>query len=534
MRTHAFVACLAGCSGSGSLDLELSLPTQADLRPTGMTTVTVTATRPGESPIATTSVLSGDAFTAGDLPIGEDIHIGIVLRDVSNRIVGVGEAAEPISITGDQSTQLTIPVRRPFVFAASGSELYSFDPTLDPRDAKFQGQLGVTSAEFTVSVGGDRLAVIAGAQVQVVVTATNTISGTIAIPGGVTDATAIPGTHKLAVAHAGGIAIVDLDTNTMINAEVGAVDRVTVGPSADGTMFAFGLIDRTEVPQNPPALTTCTGSSSLVTVNVATGTASAPRPFDQAVSDLAAASASPTLYATLPCADQVVQISGDPASDAGAVALTNVAALNRAAVATVAGDRLFAIGVTPSDPTCAVACSPATAIVCQANQFQSITNRLAWVEAGARLNLLSIPIAGGTPISIEIPGRTETIINIGDPAMGHAQVLKALGSTVNDLVALAGGQYIALVTQSRYYIEQYESGASVVLPCLDVTTSDWLLIDMATSSIAQRVRTSCNPIVGNTNVMEFRNWACDTPPEGEVSTFPSYQPRSVGALFGAR
>lgn len=507
---------------------------QADLRPTGMTTVTVTATVPGESPIATTSVLAGNAFTAGDLPIGDDVHIGVVLRDVSNRIVGVGEAAEPITIARDETTQLTIPVRRPFVFAASGSELYSFDPTLDPRDAKFQGQLGVSSAEFTVSVGGDRLAVIAGAQVQVVVTATNTVSGTIAIPDGVTDASSIPGTHKLAIAHGGGIAIVDLDTSTMTNAEVGPVDRVTVGPAADGTMFAFGLVDRAAVPQDPPALTTCTGGSSLVAVNVATGAASAPRAFGQAVSDLAAAPASPKLFATLPCTDQIGEVIGDPSADTGTVGVSAVAVLNRAAVATVTGDRLFAIGVTPSEPTCAVSCAPTTSIVCPANQFQTVTNRLAWVEAGARLKLLSIPIAGGMPITIEIPGRTETIINTGDPAMGHAQVLKALGTTVHDLVALAGGQYIALVTESRYYIEQYESNTTVVLPCLDVTTSDWLLIDMANSSIAQRVRTACKPTVGNTDVMEFRNWACDTPPEGEVSTFPSYQPRSVGALFGAR
>ena len=45
-----------------------------------MTTVTVTATFPGESPLTTTSVIENNTFTAGDLPIGSDVQLGVVLR----------------------------------------------------------------------------------------------------------------------------------------------------------------------------------------------------------------------------------------------------------------------------------------------------------------------------------------------------------------------------------------------------------------------------------------------------------------------
>ena len=63
MRICALVALLAtGClPEQGSLELSLSLPTEASLRPTGMTTVTVTATGTEESvsrSIQSVSVLS--------------------------------------------------------------------------------------------------------------------------------------------------------------------------------------------------------------------------------------------------------------------------------------------------------------------------------------------------------------------------------------------------------------------------------------------------------------------------------------------
>ncbi len=522
---------LAGCpsNNSGSLVLTLSLPSRPDLRPTGMTTVTVTATAPGESPIGTTSVLSSGPVRAGELPVGTEIQIGVVLRDVSNRIVGVGEAGRAIDVVGDQATKLSIPVRRPFVYAASGSALYSYDPTLDPRDAKFQTMLGgVSGPQFTVSVGGDRLAVVSDNQVQVVVTSTNTVMGMISIPGMVTDAAAVPGSHKLAVAHGGGIAIVDLDAGTVANAMVGPVDRVTVGPGGTGAMVAYGLVGRVLPPDKPMMLATCSGTSKIVAVAVDAPAAAMPASVTAAVSDLAAAPDVPMLFATLPCSGKVAKVGG--VIEGGALTLTDVVDLERAAVLTVAGDRVWAAGTKMSAPACTGGCTAATPVACP----QPAGNHLAFVTEGAHIIVKSIPLDGATPpITLDAPGRRETMVDKNDTARQHAQVLKALGVVPSDLVTLPGGQYVGLITKSRYYIEELTAPfGQRILPCLDATTSDWMLIDMASSSVSQRVRTSCEVIVGSGAF--FDKWECDEPPAGERNAFTQYQPTSIGALFGSR
>lgn len=532
MRSLALIACLAACSseGTGSLELTLTLPTDPDLRPAGMTTVTVTATEPGGPPMSTTSVLVDGRFSAGDIPIGADVQIGVVLRDVSNRIVGVGQAGHPVDIVGDQPTQLAIPVRRPFVYASSGSALVSFDPTLDPRDPRFQGTLaGITAPRFTISVGGDRLAVVTDSQVHVVETATNAIRGMIPVPAGTRDAAAVPGTAKLAVAHAAGITIVDLDTSTAVTADVGPVDRVTVGPGGDGALVAYGLVARVAPPDLPPPMGACDGSSSLVRVAIDSAAASAPIELGEAVSDLAAAPDGGLVFATLPCAGQVARLASD--IDIAGVTLEKVSDLERASALSVQGDRIYAAGTATATPYCGTtACNASTQVACPATQ----SNAAIYASEGARLVVQSISFDGERPIVLEIPGRRETIIDIEDDARQHAQVLKAMGAVPIDLVTLPGGQYLAVQMESRYYIASLTSGFETLLPCLDVSTSDWLLVDLASASIAQRVRTYCNvDAVGQPAI--FSDWDCDLPPEGERNALPlDYQPGSLGALFGAR
>jgi hypothetical protein len=146
--------------------------------------------------------------------------------------------------------------------------------------------------------------------------------------------------------------------------------------------------------------------------------------------------------------------------------------------------------------------------------------------------VLSSPLDGGMPVTIDLPDRRETLLDEDDPASSHAQVLRAFGTVPVDLVALPGGQHVGIVTTSNYYIEELTGGGLTVLPCLNATTADWLLLDLANSSIASRVRTSCSLEVGQADL--FPNWKCDVPPPGEQSAFGEYVPLSVGALFGAR
>jgi hypothetical protein len=531
MRTAAVVACLAGCTSSGSLDLELQLPNNPDLRPQDMTTITVLAQSPAMDPIANTAQIDGSHFSAGDLPVGKNIAIDVLLHDVSNRLVGIGEAPTTIEIDGDKGTQLSMPVRRPFVYAASGSQLYSYDPSLNPIvDMKFQGQLqGLSNPALAISVGGDRLVVASGSQLQVIETATNMVKGSpISINGAVHDVAPVPGASKVAVAHGGGLAIVDLDSQTVTNVNGPSVDRITVGLATDGTMTAFGLVGRVTAPAGPTDM--CAGVSSLVTAQIDSPPPSVQAmPLTKPVSDIAANPSSAALFATEPCDGKVVKLDGEVSSD--------VALLERAAVLTVAGGRIWAAGSHASSPVCLPGntCPPAATAGCSSTTGSS--GQISYVVPGANVLVESIPITGGQPVTLMVPERRETFVNTDDEADQHAEVLHSLALEPLDLVALPGGQYVSLVTTNSYFItELVDQGTlSVIIPCLLATTGDWLLLDMASSSVAQRVRTQCNLTVGAYDSSTiFRHWKCDDAPAGQASAFPDYMPVSVGALFGAR
>lgn len=536
MRICALVACLVtACNaGQGSLELDLSLPTKPELRPIGMTTVTVTATFPGESPISTTSVIEDNKFAAGDFPVGRDAQIGVVLRDVSNRIVGVGEAGQTIDIVGDEATQITIPVRKPFVYASGAAPLISYDPTLDPRDDAFQSTVpGVSAGLFTISVGGDRAAVVTTNQVLVVATAENMVTGMIPIPSMPRDATAVPGTHKIAVAHATGITIVDLDTSTVATAGVGPVDKVTAGPAENGTMYAYGLIGRVAPPELPPPMGMCSGSSSIVTIEVDNPTTAMPKAISMAVSDIAAAPDTTALFASLPCAGRVARVTGDPTLEVGDLTLDEIATVERASVLAVAGNRIWAAGTQVSMPECSSGsgdCAATSMVSCTGGT----SNDVVYVDQGASIIVSSIPLDGGDPIKFVAPPRRETIIDSRDDAMQHAQLLKAISAVPVDLVTLPGGQYVSLITKSRYFIVTLRNiiTGEVILPCLDAETHDWMLFDLASSAVSQRVRTFCSVVV-QPMTGQFPMWQCDQPPESETSEM-EYKPTSVGALFGAR
>lgn len=532
MRVLLPVTCaslLAACGGEGTFDLQLVLPQDPTLRPTGMTTVTVSLTQGDQPPVATTSVLDGNSFSAGDLPAANDVRIDVQLRDVSNRLVGVGEADSLVDLTAGKETTVEIPVRRPFVYASNGTSLLSFDPTLDSTDGDFQGQLaGVSGApQVAISVGGDRLAIVSSNAITVFATDTNKVVGNpIPLQGTTRDAAYVPNTRKVAVASDKGIAIVDIDSGAIQSTQIVGVERITVGPSSDGRLIAHGLIDRVAPEVNP--LLECTGSSSLVSIDVDAPPATAQAfPLSAAISDLAAAPESVGLFAALPCAGKVSRVTGD--IDSGTPALEDFATLPRASVLAVAGGRVIAAGTKASDPTCSPSCQPTSSTACSGPTPMSKVN---FVDTGANLVVLSIPLAGGMPVTIDLPARRETLLDESDPANAHAQVLNAFGTVPLDLVALPGGQHVGLVTTSNYYIEELQDQGFTVLPCLNASTADWLLLDLASGSTASRVRTSCELVVGQSDL--FPNWKCDVPPIGEQSAFGEYVPLSVGALFGAR
>ncbi|HUJ60045.1 MAG TPA: hypothetical protein VLX92_16180 [Kofleriaceae bacterium] len=534
----ALVFCLTACTTSGSLDLDLELPQSSGLRPQGMTTVTVLASSADMPETENTSLLDGSSFAAGDLPVDNQVQIDVLLRDESSRLVGVGEAEQRVDIVADRTTDLTIQVRKPFVYASDGKTLYSYDPTLDSRDPSFQGKVaGVASPIAVVPVGGSELAIGEPGEVQIIDTATDVVSQkSIALPSGATlhDLAPVPGTHQIAIAHSMGISIADLDSLAINTAAVGSVDRVTVGPGSDGKMVAYGLVGAAKPASSP--LVACTGTSSLIAVSVDSPQTGTPTALPDAVAGIAAAPDQAALFAVAPCTGEVDKVGGTlgfgdaPAS--GPITLDKVSSLPNAAVIAVLSDRVWAAGTASSTAVCeSGSCSTSTQIGCP----EPSGNHLAYTQTGAHLIVQSIPIAGGDTTEIDLPARTETMINTDDPAHQHAQVLNSLGDVPTDLVVLPGDQYISLVTQSQYYIESLTDGPppdNILLPCLLGTTGDWLLIDSASTSIAARVRTECNLTVGPSDF--FTMWQCGDTAAGEGSTNGDYMPTTVGALFGAR
>jgi hypothetical protein len=521
------------------LDLELTLPTEPDLRPPpfvgmapAMGTVTVLATGPEIAPFEVTTALTGSSFKAGEIDVANHVQLKVLVHDVSNRLVGLGEAPELVDIVGEEKKTVTIPVRKPFIYASSGSALYTFDTTLDPRDTKFQGKLPGVAPTAGVTVGGDRFVVAGGTSLQIIETATHKVIGNpITLPGAINDLAPVPSMKKVAVAHASGIAIVDIESGMVTNAAVGAVDRVTVGPAGDGRMVAYGLVGRVAPPDLPPQLVACTGMSSVVAVFVDAPAVTAPKPLGGAVSAISAAPSQAAVFAALPCAGQVARIDGDPTSEVAQLTLMKMSTLSYAAAVAVLGDRVYAVGTKPAVAMCTMGgCTPTSSTACP----ETSNNRVGYVSEGARLLVQSLPAAGGPDVTVELPERRETMLDTGDGARSHAQVLHPLGSVPLDLVALPGGRYVSVVTRNSYYIESAtDTTFGVILPCLKTSTADWLLVDLASSSIVQRVRAHCMI----TNVRPgalFPNWACDEPPEAERSTQGDYIQTSVGALFGVR
>ncbi|CAN5575146.1 hypothetical protein BH11MYX1_BH11MYX1_22750 [soil metagenome] len=520
----------AACTNSGALDLQLSLPTDPDLRPTGMTSVSVVASSAEIDTLTNTSILDpgSRSFSARDLPVGKGIQIDVLFHDDSNRLVGVGESPTLIDIVGDKKIALAIPVRKPFIYTSSGTKLYSYDPTLDQRAPKFQGTLaGVTAPLFAVSVGGDRLVLASATSLSIIDTATNRVTGSpITIPGTIKDAATIPSSHRIAVAHSTGISIVDLDSGTVTTGGGVSVDRVSVWPTLDGHVVAYGLVARVAPPVGP--VDTCTGMSSLILVDVDhPEPAPTPVPLGVAVADLAAAPNTPALFAALPCTGKVSRYDNG--------GFTDVATLPRAAVLTVSGEKVWAAGTRPATPVCGnnsgtTACTPAALPDCSS----TASVQLGYVTTGAALVVESIPLAGGAATEVDVPEPRETMIATNDPARQHAQVLRALSLQPLDLVALPGGQYVSVITANTYFITALGNGTNVILPCLKAITGDWLLMDMASSSVAQRVRTKCDLSVGTPTGSEFPTWICEDAPVGQTPALGEYQPTSVGALFGAR
>jgi hypothetical protein len=500
---------LVGCGGGGRLDLVLDLPDDGDLRPAGMTTVTVVAQPFSGDPVETTSVIAGDqTFQAGDLPAGEPVAIQVELRDATGRLVGYGRALAPVELSVDEITEVRIAVRRPFVYAASSAGLFTFDPTRDSIDPMYQGRLSPPAPLRTVPLGGDQLAVIRPTEVDLIATEDHQVAADpIGLAAAANDAAPVPGERKVVLGVATGFTIVDLETGEVRPIDTGgiAITRVTVGVADDGRIMAYGLVNPVAVPEVDEVCATT--SSRIAMIDLAAPDQVTFRDVTMGLADLAAGVDVAGLFGAAPCTDEIVQFEeGDGAE-------VHLADLPRAASVAIQGTRVWGAGT-------------------QASKIRYTGGEIDFVEDDAIEILTSIDLRGGGATQFAMNRRRETMIDTDDPAREHAQVMKPLSALPLDLVVLAGGEFIGVATRYKYHSSALTDGIVVVLPEMDGTVSDLILIDGATLTAAQRVRTDCDLVTGNADI--FPNWECATTDEAETPRLGTFEPTALGALFGAR
>jgi hypothetical protein len=530
MRSGLALLCVAGCSNAGSLELTLELPEDPVLRPEGMTSITLIATGP-ELAVANRSAYDGRDFSAGELPYANDVALSVQLHDDANQLVGAGNAGAAIDLTADGAT-VAIPMRRPFVYGASGAVLYAFDPTVDPQDPLSQRVVtGVANPTRVIAIDAKRVVAADAITLTILDTATHRTTGQIilATVTAISGLARVPGQSMLVVAHDRGISFVDIDSGNVIDALVGPIDQVTVGLSPAGRAVAYGLASRVAPPETP--FVPCSGTSTLIAVGV--GETAGTRATLDATSAIAAAPAQPGLYAAQPCKQQVARFAGDPLIEGTILTPTSVAPLPNAALVAVAGDRVWAIGTKPSRAICrsATATTTCTAQTTYQCPESSTTPRLAFVDEGARIVILSVSLAFDAPVSVEAPARIQTFNETEDMAHAHAQVLAPLATIPVDFSVLPDGEHVSVVSRSSFYIESLSDGIQFILPCLSSTVDDWSLLDVASGAVAQRIRTKCQ-LVFRTGAF-FASWECADPPPGESPTPDEYTLVDTSALLGA-
>jgi hypothetical protein len=475
-----------------------------------MATITVIARRQGEDSITTTSPIrmsNGAAtFDSGDLPVDEVIELSVEIRSVSSRLVGYGVAPTPFTPRGGEVIDVEVPVRKPFIYVASGSQVRTIDPSLDNLAPAFQGQLSINGASLTVPISSADLAVVSGGQLLRVATTNHQSMGSgIALPANVRDVASVPTQDRVVIGHDAGIAIIDIANGmrTDVAGVTGAVRKVTVGRTGT-TWYAYGLVNQVL----PPATGACTGVSTIARVDLGSMAAEMLAP-GKAIADITA-TGDGRLYAAASCDDAIHSI------DISGVA-TSIADIERPTTIATWGDRVWAAGNIP-------------------RVDQNPTPPLGEVTA-ARPVLVSIDLGATNMQRIELAPRRETMITESDPVLELAQVMNARTLTPLDLAIVPGGQYIVLGFEATYdTVARVDIDGNIIIPEMRATTDDVAVIDSATGGVAQRIRSRCNlDFVGPSDPFYgFADWRCDDPPAGQAPAGTDYQPGAISVLFGAR
>jgi hypothetical protein len=230
--------------------------------------------------------------------------------------------------------------------------------------------------------------------------------------------------------------------------------------------------------------------------------------LDVAVSDLAVDPESETLYAPVPCQGRVerLRLAGET------VTRETVLTLPTPGSVAVGAGRIWAVGAE-------------------------------LVGTGQRLVLASVGTDGSGSSRLEMPVTEERAVSIELDEPGHSAEMRLEADLLQpaSLTVLPDGRQVALLVRAQFHapktIEPVEvfPGVivdSVILPEMDLETSEYLLIDTAAVTLVHRLRTRCDLtwLMGEAFI---DIWACGRAPGQDVTADP-FVPRGLAVLYGER
>ncbi len=522
-RVGAVVACLAipalaGCVAEGGVEIQFQLPESADLSPAGtdLAEITLFTYLPDGSHRSETRAITdrSQALQMGRMEVSDGVDLAVELRSPTQQLLGYGRSPGAIEVLADQVVQVPMNVRRPFLYVSGGPTLASFDASLEPTDPSYRGELTLSRqpAVTVATSDGAQLVVVSqagtGAELSLVSTSDHQELGVapIALVGSPVDAAISPDDQFVVVGHAGdagGVSIVDLAAarngeSAVEFVSLGAVGAVEIGARSTSG-HGVALLDRsTEIGCPTGGAESSLVEFSLTDPDDILATISLGGP----INDIAVSDDGQRVAIADGCAGQlaVVDLAGDriPTQLSEVPAVSAVAAFD---------DRLWSVG-TVVDGT-------QRRLVIVSTRFDGTgESRVEMAPAQER-------------------ARSNDFVAPGQTAM---QILDADALVAYDLALVPGADQLALLVKGYYAGE--EDGdflGSPIIPAMQLTAYQYLLVDAASGSLVHQVRTSCDLSWESDPFLPpvLDDWACAQAPDQDVSS-TQYRPIHVAGLYGKR
>ena len=505
---------LGACS-SGGVDLVLDVPDDPTLAPASAATITLLARKSDQPTRATSSALAEDGtFELGRIAVGDGFDLAVEMRSATQRVVGYGRAGAPVEVTANDVIEVVIPVRRPFVYMTGGGDrLIAFDSTRDAADPGYQSEIALPeAASLAIPAGGQEVAIIADQQdhavVRRLITATHEIADAppLEIGGGVRDAAASPDGHWLVIGHTSGMTVVDLTSGEATPiAGTGDVERVAIGSDPSGKPWAIGLVGRAEPPACEPsrlAVVALGGAASADMIDVG-------RPLI----DIGADDVQPVVVGVDACGGALVKIPLDEPGFPDVAPMVEMLAEVPAPTAVAAlGGRAWAIG-----------------------SVAGVIDNEITTEA-AHLVLVSAGLAGGGSARKDLPPVVESMVAIDAEGQDVARNLKAGTAVAYDLAVVPPGNQVALAYHATFHaptlVATTPFGQVPIIPRMDATSDEYLLLDADGAAPVHRVRTSCE--LEHESGAFISTWECRRSPGQDAAVGAGFHPAMLSVLYGGR